>query len=241
MKSKIEASIDQMNDDFKVFSTIVLKQYVLIKRLFDGAGTAPEGENGGDTKENSTLDEVYKEIESNETLLDGFEVKMREEIVRSIVLYGPRAGDLRKIMAYHDMSSYLERMGDLMLNVGEYALQLRSKSPVLVEIRQRLAKLFSVAEKMSQNAIFAFTCEDNLLARDTILKDNVADDMLAEILEDLIEVPVNQMSQPDLRDVVCMSNMAYNIERMADHATNIAESALFLMEGKDWKHRSIGE
>lgn len=227
MKSKIEASIDLMNDDFKVFSTIVLKQYVLIKRLFDSTEANHE--------------ELYAEIESNETLLDGFEVKMREEIVRSIVLYGPRAGDLRKIMAYHDMSSYLERMGDLLLNVGEYAMQLKTSSPVLIEIKQRLAKLFSVAEKMSQNAIFAFTCEDNLLARDTILKDNVADNLLAEILEDLIQVPLAQLAQPDLRDVVCMSNMAYNIERMADHATNIAESALFLMEGKDWKHKTIGE
>lgn len=224
MKSKIEESIESMNDDFKVFSTLVLKQFSLLRRL----SASPEGQP-----------EVWREMEDNETLLDGFEVKMREEIVRSIVLYGPRAGDLRKIMAYHDMSSYLERMGDLMLNLGEYAMELRSHSEALVEIRHRLDDLFSVAEKMAQNAIFAFTCEDNLLARDTIVKDNVADRMQKSIVEALLQVPVAQLQQSDVRDVVCMSSMAYYMERIADHATNIAESALFLMEGKDWKHKAV--
>lgn len=222
MKSKIEQAVELMNEDFRVFSTLVLKQFDLLEKICQ----AKDG----------LRDEKMHELDMNEKVLDGLEVKMREEIVRSIVLYGPRASDLRKIMAYHDMSSYLERMGDLAKNIAEYAVQLKSEAPELVTIRTRLFDLLSVSEKMAQNAIFAFTCEDNLLARDTIAKDNVADDMQAEITRRLIEIPISDLGQSDLRDIVCMSGMAYNMERIADHATNIAESALFLMEGRDWKH-----
>ncbi|MBO8432734.1 MAG: phosphate uptake regulator PhoU [Bacteroidetes bacterium] len=227
MKSKIEQAIELMNEDFRVFSTLVLKQFDLLEKVYKSQG--------------DLRDEKLNELDMNEKVLDGLEVKMREEIVRSIVLYGPRASDLRKIMAYHDMSSYLERMGDLTKNLAEYAVQLKSETPVLVDIRGRLFELLNVSEKMAQNAIFAFTCEDNLLARDTIAKDNVADSLLEEITRRLIEVPVADMNQEDLRDIVCMSGMAYNMERIADHATNIAESALFLMEGRDWKHRDTRE
>lgn len=223
MKSKIEQAIELMNEDFRVFSTLVLKQLDLLKKIYPA--------------KDEIRDERMHELEMNEKVLDGLEVKMREEIVRSIVLYGPRASDLRKIMAYYDMSSYLERMGDLTKNLAEYEVQLRSVSPALVRIRERLFELLAVSEKMAQNAIFAFTCEDNLLARDTIAKDNVVDEMQAGITRSLIEVPMDELGQDDLRDVVCMSGMAYNMERIADHATNIAESALFLMEGRDWKHK----
>ena len=151
MKSKIEQAIELMNEDFRVFSTLVLKQFDLLEKVYKSQG--------------DLRDEKLNELDMNEKVLDGLEVKMREEIVRSIVLYGPRASDLRKIMAYHDMSSYLERMGDLTKNLAEYAVQLKSETPVLVDIRGRLFELLNVSEKMAQNAIFAFTCEDNLLAR----------------------------------------------------------------------------
>ena len=223
MKSKIEQALELMNEDFRVFSTLVLKQFDLLEKIYKAQG--------------ELRDEKMNELDMNEKVLDGLEVKMREEIVRSIVLYGPRASDLRKIMAYHDMSSYLDRMGELTNNLAEYAVQLGSETPVLAGIRGRLFELLAVSEKMAQNAIFAFTCEDNLLARDTIAKDSVADSMLEEITRRLIEAPIADLTQADLRDIVCMSAMAYNMERIADHATNIAESALFLMEGKDWKHR----
>lgn len=223
MKSKIEESIELMNDDFKVFSTLVLKQFSAIKKMYDA--------------EPEVRREIYREMEMTESALDGFEVKMREEIVRSIVLFSPRAGDLRKIMAYHDMASFLERMGDLMMNVAEYASQLRSQEASLKTIKNRLMELFCAAEKMAQNAIFSFTCEDSILAKDVIAKDNTVDEMQAEITQSIIETPVEKLRQEDMRDVVGMSGMAYNIERIADHATNIAESALFLMEGKEWRHK----
>lgn len=223
MKSKIEESIELMNDDFKVFSTLVLKQFSAIKKIYDA--------------EPETRREIYREMEMTESALDGFEVKMREEIVRSIVLFSPRAGDLRKIMAYHDMASFLERMGDLMMNVAEYASQLRSQEVSLKAAKNRLMELFCLAEKMAQNAIFSFTCEDSILAKNVIDKDNVVDEMQAEITQSIIETPVERLAQEDLRDVVNMSGMAYNMERIADHATNIAESALFLMEGREWRHK----
>ncbi len=227
MRSKIEESLDLMNDDFKVFSTLVLKQFSAIKKLYS---SDPE-----------ICREVYREMEMTESALDGFEVKMREEVVRSIVLFGPRASDLRKILAYLDMSSFLERMGDLMMNVAEYTLQLRSEAPALKSIRERLFNLFCQAEKMAQNAIFSFSCEDSILAKNVIAKDNAIDELQAEITQSIVEIPLSGLVQEDLRDMVGMGSMAYNIERIADHATNIAESALFLMEGKEWRHKGTEE
>ncbi|MEG2665729.1 MAG: PhoU domain-containing protein, partial [Bacteroidales bacterium] len=171
MKTQTEITIETLNEDFKVFSTMLLKQFHLTNSLFEA--------------DHAHRMETMKTIMDHEHIVDGLEVKMREEIVRSIVLYCPRAGDLRKIMAYYDLSSYLERIGDLLMNVAEFIGDLHSEKKEILLFRRNLKEFLELSENMVQNAIFAFSCEDSLLAKETIRRDDSADTLHSKIITGL--------------------------------------------------------
>lgn len=99
-----EKYLEKIKEDFEVLSTIVLQQMELVI-------TATHDNKDG---------KLYTKIEHNEVIIDGLEVKIRDEVINSIVLYCPRASDCRKIMSYHDMTAYLERIGDLLLNIADF-------------------------------------------------------------------------------------------------------------------------
>ena len=99
-----EKYLEKIKEDFEVLSTIVLQQMELIMIA---------------TEDNKNT-ELYSKIEQNEVIIDSLEVKIRDEVINSIVLYCPRASDCRKIMSYHDMTAYLERIGDLLLNIADF-------------------------------------------------------------------------------------------------------------------------
>ncbi len=86
-----EKYLEKIKEDFEVLSTIVLQQMELVITVTH------------DNKDG----ELYTKIEHNEVIIDGLEVKNRDEVINSIVLYCPRASDCRKIMSYHDMTAYL--------------------------------------------------------------------------------------------------------------------------------------
>ena len=81
-----EKYLEKIKEDFEVLSTIVLQQMGLVISA---------------THDNKDS-ELYTKIEQNEVIIDGLEVKIRDEVINSIVLYSPRASDCRKIMSYHD-------------------------------------------------------------------------------------------------------------------------------------------
>ena len=88
--------IQKIKEDFELLSVIVLRQTDNIITL----------------SENNKNPELYDTINENEKIIDGLEIKIRDEVINSIVLYSPRASDSRKIISYHDMTAYLERIGD---------------------------------------------------------------------------------------------------------------------------------
>ena len=91
--------------------------------------------------------------------------------------------------------------------------------------------------EMIKNAIFAFTCEDEELARQIIAQDDAVDANHREITQSIPRLFAGQtMTEQDMSDAQAISNMSYNIERIGDNATNIAETAIYLMDGKNAKH-----
>lgn len=97
--------------------------------------------------------------------------------------------------------------------------------------------MLSLTESMTQNAIFAFTCEDIQLAKETIETDDQVDELHHFIGQHLPTQGFDKiLSQQEVTDALCINSMAYNIERIGDNATNIAEAAIYLIEGKNIKH-----
>ena len=192
--------------------------------------------------DNNQDQELYTEIHNNERIIDSLEVKIRNEVINTIVLYSPRASNLRMIISYYDMTAYLERIGDLILNISHFLQKTDVHGSLFGEYKEKLVKMLELTENMTQNAIFAFTCEDVRLAKDTIEQDDQVDQVHHEIGQQLQNRYANQaLSRQNMADVLAINSMSYNIERIGDNATNIAEAAIYLIEGKNIKHRNKPE
>ena len=216
-----EKVLSRITENFEVMAKVVIKQINLTKTLM----------------EENRDEEIYTEINNNERIIDSLDVKMRDEVINTIVLYSPRATNLRMIMSYYDMTAYLERIGDLLINIAGFLRKIAIHNPLFGQYKENLLNMLTLTENMTQNAIFAFTCEDARLARDTIEMDNLVDACFHKIGSTL---PQDCSGQPldsqQITDALSINSMSYNIERIGDNATNIAEAAIYLMEGKNIKH-----
>ncbi|MBC5622213.1 phosphate signaling complex PhoU family protein [Butyricimonas hominis] len=216
-----EKYLEKIKEDFEVLSTVVIQQMDIVFTLTESNKDA----------------ELHDKIEHNEVIIDGLEVKIRDEVINSIVLYCPRASDCRKIMSYHDMTAYLERIGDLLLNIADFLREVELQGELYTLFREIIREQLEIVKKMTQNAIFAFTCEDENLAKEIIRTDDIVDKNHKEIVHGIpLHFVGRTVKDQDLLDALSLSNMSYNIERIGDNATNIAEAAIYLMEGKNAKH-----
>ena len=217
--------LDKLSGDFQLFSELVLKQLQITRQILEM-----------DLREG----EFHIEVEKNEKLIDGLDVMIRDEIINAIFLLSPKATDMRKLIAYIDMTFFLELIGDLVLNVSNFTKKTRFDQEPFIEFRAIMAKMLKTAEKMVKNAVFAFTCEDNTMARETIATDDKVDKLLSAINQKIQQSFTEKLlNSQDLLNIICINSMSYNIERIADNATNIAEAAIYLIEGKDIRHSTL--
>ena len=203
-----EKVFSRITEDFQVLAKIVIRQLNLTKQLMD----------------DNHKEEIYTEINNNERIIDSIEVKIRNEVINMII-------------SYYDMTAYLERIGDLILNVSHFMKKIAVDDCLFTTYKKDLLKMLSLTESMTQNAIFAFTCEDIQLAKETIETDDQVDELHHFIGQHLPTQCFDKiLSQQEVTDALCINSMAYNIERIGDNATNIAEAAIYLIEGKNIKH-----
>lgn len=221
METLKEKVFSRITDDFQVLAAIVIRQHNHIKNIL----------------EDNKNTELYTEINNNERIIDSLEVKIRNEVIHTIVLYSPRATNLRLIISYYDMTAYLERIGDLLLNIAQFLLKTDIQGPLFSSYKKEIAKMLELTENMTQNAIFAFSYEDIQLAKDTIELDNQVDFLYQELDKHLLNNCTDKLlSSQEMTDILAINSLSYNIERIGDNATNIAEAAIFLIEGKNIKH-----
>ena len=160
------------------------------------------------------------------------EVEIEEEVLRLLAVRQPAAGDLRLLTAILKINNDLERIADQAVNISELAVFLLKEPPLkpLIDIPQMAA----LAQKMIKNSIDAFVHHDPALAqqvcKDDDEVDNINDQLFRELLTYIIENPKSTTRAVDL---ILVSR---NIERIADHDTNISEDVIFIEQGKNIKH-----
>ncbi|MDR0824060.1 MAG: hypothetical protein LBN74_03135 [Prevotella sp.] len=187
-------------------------------------------------KDNS-IDELYVEAESNEIIMDRLEIKIREEVVFTIFQFNPIAADLRKIITYQDVTTNLERIGDILLNIIHFLRETDRGLPEFESINKKIAKMMGYAAGMLRNAIFSFSNEDSLIAYQVIKEDDKVDELFHQISSSLQETFAGrQLSKDEVKSIININAISYNLERIGDSSTNIAESAIYLTEGKDIRH-----
>ncbi|NDV96816.1 hypothetical protein D0T84_18160 [Dysgonomonas sp. 521] len=187
--------------------------------------------------QDNTIGELYGEAESNEIIMDRLEIKVREEVVFTIFRFNPMAADLRKIISYQDVTINLERIGDMLLNIIHFLKETERNLPEFEPVNKKILKMAGYASEMLRNAVFSFSNEDSHMAYKVIEEDDKVDELFHQISSSLQEVFTNRpLSKKEVQSIININAISYNLERIGDSATNIAESAIYLTDGKDIRH-----
>lgn len=168
----------------------------------------------------------------NDRIVNTLDVEIDEESIRLIALRQPKASDLRFITTAMKITTDLERMGDLAVNIAERALEL-NEEPILKPYID-IPKMQEIAQGMTRDVLDAFVRKDRKLATDVIMRDDEVDDLKHEVLNELAFFMVQDPST--VSRAMKISFVATYLERIADHATNIAEMVIYLVEGKIIRH-----
>lgn len=160
------------------------------------------------------------------------EVETDELCIRMLARRQPVASDLRYITIAMKLVTDLERMGDLCVNICERAIELSQAPPL--ETPEALPKMAQAAELMVRQAMHAFINRNEELARTVITQDRIVNACHAQVFRDLLGRMTTDAGTTDRATRI--QAIAKYLERIGDHATNVAEMAVFLVRGKDIRH-----
>lgn len=160
------------------------------------------------------------------------EREVDELAVDLLAMQQPMAVDLRFIIACIKINADLERVGDQAVNIAERAIDIANQSRANLNVD--IPRMASLAINMVHEALQAFVTADAELARSVLERDDLVDNLNREIFEAADLAMVKSMETH--RDALDTLLVARNLERVADHATNIAEDVIFWVRGADVRH-----
>jgi len=178
-------------------------------------------------------EELASEVADGDTEVDNQSNAVEAECHHLLALYQPVARDLRRIMAVAMINTDLERMADLAVNIAERALALIKLPPI--QIPTRLQQMTDLTIELVHQSIDAFVTTNPRAARDVCRRDDEVDRLNVQIIRELVEQMKRspEMIEPGLS----LFSAVRHLERIADHATNIAEDVVFLVEGELIRHQ----
>ena len=172
----------------------------------------------------------------NDHLVNKMDVEVDEECIRLLALYKPAARDLRFITTAMKIATDLERMSDLSEDICERVIELSDEAP-LAKYSETIIGMAYLSRTMVREALDAFVQHNAALARAVCAKDQNVDDLMRKIFTELL---ADMVSDPAIvARAIRISFIAKYIERIADHATNIAEVVVYLIEGKIIRHIAV--
>ncbi|VAX26884.1 Phosphate transport system regulatory protein PhoU [hydrothermal vent metagenome] len=186
------------------------------------------------TERNSEL--ARKVIEADHKI-NSYDVRIDEECIRLIALKQPMGKDLRFITTAMKITTDLERIADNAVNISERALEL-NKEPLLKPYID-IPRMREIAQGMVRDAIDAFVNEDKRLAMDVIMRDDEVDDLNDMVLKELMFIMTQDPST--VYRAMKISYVSKYLERIADHATNVAEMVVYMVKGKIIRHMAPQE
>jgi phosphate transport system protein len=226
MKTKREESILDIIATFEEMADVILAQLKLLEKYMDGP-----------VKEE--CNRIRFEITANEDKIDKYEVLISEKFINSIVLYQPVASDIRKIIAIYRMSINLERVGDRVMNILHSVENIKN-SVEYKAMTEVITVMLMTGITMVEKSLLSFINNDNEYATWTIKNDEIVDDMNHKLLINSIsKAKVSERTKEMLLSYIDLKDIITNIERIADHATNIAEASIYSLQGTDIRHSGL--
>lgn len=175
---------------------------------------------------------LARQVIENDHNVNTFDVEIDEMALDALVRYQPVARDLRFVTTAMKISTELERMSDLAENICERAIELNEEPQLKPYID--IPHMAERARIMVKESLDAFVKMDSSLARKVIHDDDFVDNLTEQLFRELLSF---MMENPKtISRAIRLSFIAKYIERLADHATNVAELVVYLVEGKIIRH-----
>jgi phosphate transport system protein len=176
--------------------------------------------------------EAAEEVSQADQDVNDLQIEIDERCLKLLALQNPMATDLRLITAAMKINADLERIGDQAVNIAETALKVIAHAPLRPVLD--LHRMAELAQKMTRDSLDAFVRRDSSLARAVLAQDDEVDLLKDQSFRVLLTY---MMADPGtIERALGLILVARNLERIADHATNIAEDVIFVVEGKDVRH-----
>lgn len=179
-------------------------------------------------------EELAQQVLRNEARINQLEIEVDNLAIGILALQAPMAQDLRLVTAAIKINNDLERMGDLSVSIAQSALALM-REPVIRPLID-IPHIAGLAQSMVRKALDAFVNRDSELARSVLASDDAVDNMRTASYHELISFM--EKNPEHIPQALYLLSVVRNLERIADHATNIAEDVLFLIKGIDVRHHN---
>jgi phosphate transport system protein len=176
--------------------------------------------------------DLVERVLAGDAAINQLQIEIDDRCFKLLALHQPMAVDLRVIVAALKIINDLERVGDLAVNIAEAVRRSLEHPPVkeLIDI----PKMTDLAQEMLRDALDAFVRRDISLAQTVLTRDDTLDALKTKVFRDLLTHMVRDHTtiEPSL-DLILISR---HLERIGDHATNIAEDVIFMVSAKDVRH-----
>lgn len=172
-----------------------------------------------------------------ENRINELNIQIDADAVRLTALHQPVAKDLRFLTAAIKINSDLERMGDLVVNVAERAASLLQAAMPRPTVD--IPRMSAMVQSMVRRSLDAFVQRDENKATAVLIDDDEVDGLKDSIYRDLLDSA--DRGEYPVKAAFDLIFIAHNLERIADHATNIAEDVLFMVKGVDVRHHHVAQ
>jgi phosphate transport system protein len=176
--------------------------------------------------------DLADQIVAGDQEVNDLQIEIDDRCLKLLALQQPMAVDLRLITSAMKINADLERIGDQAVNIAENAAKILAAPPLrpLIDI----PRMAEIAEAMTRDALDSFVRKDPALARRVLERDDEVDRLKDQVFRVLLTY---MMADPGtIERALSLILVSRNLERIADHATNIAEDVIFLVEAKDVRH-----
>jgi phosphate transport system protein len=176
--------------------------------------------------------DLAEEVIDRDRQVNAYDVEVDEKCVELLALYQPTAGDLRFVTTAMKIVTDLERIGDQAVNIAQRALELNREPQLKPYID--LPRMAEKSQRMVKESLDAFVTRDTELARRVCAEDAAVDALKEQIFRELMTfMMADARTIPRAIRLILISRF---LERVADHATNIAEMVIYLVESKMVRH-----
>lgn len=176
--------------------------------------------------------ELAQQIIKSDDQVNMLEIEIDEFSLKLLALRQPQAGDLRLITSIMKINNDLERIGDLAVNISERTMELL-KFPIVKPLID-IPRMAEIAQGMVKDSLDAFVNRDSKLARSVCERDDKVDNLNDQIFRELLTYMLRDPKT--IERAVDLILVGRNLERIADHATNICEDVIYIVDGKTIKH-----